>query len=140
MTELQLRDAVDLFTKQTSTINSLWQNYSTVTGVLLGFGINAFKEHASDKAALPFGVIAAASVAFAMFSYGNWILIKQACTVQLCLKAAIGTILDRDSEIAPEYARFIKTLDANSVRVSSVYHFVIDFCIFLVLWLAMRGH
>jgi hypothetical protein len=131
MAEFHIRDAADLFTKQAAAINSLWANYSSVTGVLIGLGVVGAKS--GDIGVWP---RIAASLAFAMFSYGNWVLIRQACTIQFSAKATINATLERDSEIPSEYSHMLKTLvsTANSVGVSSLYHFTIDAAVLLALW------
>ena len=129
--DIQLRDALDLFGKQTSIINSLWQNYSAVTGVLIALGISGVKAPLSLTAQL------AATVAFSMFSYGNWVLIRQGSTVQTAVKDAIATTLSTGSDLTVSYRHVLVTLTstANSARVSSLYHFSIDAAVFAALWL-----
>jgi len=132
VTDLSAKDATDLFTKQTTAINSLWQNYSAVAGVMLiGAGISAVGHPLTWQPKL------ALSLAFVMFSQGNFILLRQACRLHVVLQRAIQAKLKPDADpIAPVYREVLGTFasTANSPTWMMLYHLTIDGCVVAAIW------
>lgn len=132
--ELSWKELTDLFTKQTGAINALWQNYSAVAGVMLvGAGAATVAHPLTWRPKL------ALSLAFGMFSQGNFVLLRQACRIHVRLAAAIsGKLAAHDSTLAPPYSDMLRTVasTANSPTWMMLYHFTIDTCVLVAIWLS----
>jgi len=132
--QLSCKEATDLFTKQTTTINSLWQNYSAVAGVML-IGAGA----ASVAHPLTWRSMLALSIAFGMFSEGNFVLLWQACRIHVRLAAVIAAKLSsHQTSLDPSYRDALGTLasTANSPTWMMLYHLTIDSCVLAAIWLS----
>lgn len=122
---LEHKDIMELIVKEAGIVNGLWQNYATVSGVLLAFGVAG--------ANLPHLGRIGGTLAFTVFSCGNLALILQAARVQMAARSAI----DDASTDMPKHDGLINALlnSTNSVTECRAYHYVIDVAVLAAIWI-----
>jgi hypothetical protein len=127
MDKFELKDAVTLFTQQTTIINSLWTVYVAATFAAAGYGLSV--------SPLSPVVAAAVTAGFLMFAIGNWNLLRQALGINRQLEEDILEFMKSSANDRP-FRRSIKVLadTANPPRISLAIHVFIDLCVIISLW------
>ena len=131
----ELKDAVGLFSQQTSTINSLWTVYVGATFAAAGFG-GAYLSNILDIISVIITSMAL-TVGFWAFTLGHLRLLTQALSINRKLKSEISSILElgadeSDISFKASIAHLIST--ANPPWISICIHLLIDLCVTLILW------
>jgi hypothetical protein len=123
----EIKDAVDLFSKQTSTINGLWTVYVAATFAAGGF--TAIAGGLGTKV----GIATALTIAFGAFTFGHWRMLQPELEVRWILREEIGAALT-------DSMKFRKSIDALIHTASKPYkgkivHISIDMCVFAAIWI-----
>lgn len=126
MTDLALKDAIDLVYKQTGIINGLWTTYVVAT-----FAAGSFTALNTGEPTTRYIVAAALTLAFGMFTVGNWRMLK----AELEAREAIGAMLRAAAPgdgLKDPLERIVGT--TGGLVGGRWVHWVIDTCVVVAIW------
>ena len=131
MEKLSIKDAVDIFYKQTTIIDSLWTVYVAAT-----FAAGGFSALKGDHGTI-YIVASALTVAFAAFTIGNWNMLKSQIQCRYNLRLQIIARLDAlPEDKRPAFTASVRQIarGASTVLSGAIVHGTIDFCVVVAIW------
>ena len=133
MGKFDVGQAVQLFSENTSHINSLWGVYVVATFAAAGFG--------ASSQGITIGAAILVTIGFWAFTLGHLRLLVQALNINHRLKADILGALVEGGDDAGRFKASIEYLakTANPPWVSVLIHLLIDVCATAALWSGTRA-
>ena len=130
-TKFGLSDAVNLFTHQVATINTLWAVYVAATFAAAGYGL-------SVDQGLDYRLAGTVAAGFLAFAIGNWVLLKQALTIARTLQQDIRAALAADKANPFAASLHAVAATANAPWISLMFHVFIDACVVIAICMQVR--
>jgi hypothetical protein len=127
MSQFELSDAIDLFSREKAAINSLWTTHVVGNFAAAAYGF-------SGQATLNAYTATAVSIGFSAFAFGNWKLLKQSLVISKTLQKEIRNMasLDPSNKFSLSVEALVKR--ANPPWISMLIHLFIDLCVLTAIW------
>lgn len=127
MAQFDLKDAIDLLYKQTDTINSLWNTYSSAAVASAGLGTLVAAFGSAGK--WDFALVITAG--FVIFAIGNGFMLRAEIKSRSLLAEEIGRALSRKDEHTDGFNESLRHLVRTTASVSKgvTIHVLIDLCV-----------